>query len=69
VSLSFRPQGEIFLFVQISQSLCSFEMTKMTFRTASKIFYARDRGVAHTCITRVTELKKENHPEGLRQAR
>ena len=35
VSLSFRPQGEILFFVQISQSLRSFEMTNMAYKTAS----------------------------------
>jgi hypothetical protein len=38
VLLSFRPKGEIFLFIQISQSLRSFEMTNMAFGTAPSLF-------------------------------
>jgi hypothetical protein len=37
VSLSFRPQGEILLLTQISQSLRSFEMTNMAHRTISTL--------------------------------
>ena len=61
--MSFRPKGEIFLFVQISQSLRSFEMTNMTYWTTSSGGAVSASNVKRSWRTGVLTNGKEAEPQ------